>query len=328
MYIELLKDINGTKFNIWKDFLKKSSLEPDTLIDCTVLIWEDNTLIATGSRYDCVLKCLAVDEKHQGEGLTASLITTLRNDAFSNGIRHLFLYTKPQNKAIFEDLFFYPVAQTENVLLMEDKKNGINTFLESLPKNDATGKTGCLVMNCNPFTLGHLYLAETAAKECDKLYIFVVSEDKSIFSATDRLEMVKQGTAHIKNVTVLPTGPYLISSVTFPTYFLKEKENLEQIKCLLDIEIFSKYYAKEFNITTRFVGTEPFSQSTAQYNDALKKFLPEHGIEITEIQRLEKSGSPISASRVRNLIECGKIQEAKELLPDSTYNFLLDKGLI
>ena len=328
MYIELLTAINETKFNIWKQFLKKASLEPDTLIDCTVLIWEGNTLIATGSRYDCVLKCLAVDEKHQGEGLTASLITTLRNDAFSNGIRHLFLYTKPQNKAIFEDLFFYPVAQTANVLLMEDKKDGINTFLESLPKNDTKGKTGCLVMNCNPFTLGHLYLTETAAKECDKLYIFVVSEDKSTFSANDRIEMVKRGTAHIKNVTVLPTGPYLISSATFPTYFLKDKENIEQIKCLLDIEIFAKYYAKKFNITTRFVGTEPFSQSTAQYNDALKKFLPENGIEITEIQRLEKSGSPISASRVRNLIERGKIQEVKELLPDSTYEFLLDKGLI
>ena len=328
MYIELIKDISGTKFNIWKEFLKKASLEPDTLIDCTVLIWENDKLIATGSRYGCVLKCLAVDKNHQGEGLTASLVTALKNDAFSNGFRHLFLYTKPQNKSIFEDLFFYPVVETDDVLLMEDKKNGINTFIESFPENTITGKTGCLVMNCNPFTLGHLYLAEAAAKECDKLYIFVVSEDKSTFSADDRLEMVKKGTAHIKNVTVLPTGPYLISSVTFPTYFLKEKESIEQIKCLLDIEIFANYYAKKFNITARFVGTEPLSQSTAQYNDALKKFLPEHGIEVFEIQRLEKDDAPISASRVRDLLKSGKNQEAKKLLPDTTYNFLLDKGLI
>lgn len=328
MYIELLSKLNETKLNIWKSFLKKSDLEPDMFVDRTALVWDNDVLVAAGSRYDNLLKCIAVDETRQGEGLTATLITALKNDAFSQGIRHLFLYTKPQNKMIFSDLFFYPVAQTEKVLLMEDKKDGINKFLNNFQIDNCSGKTGCIVMNCNPFTLGHQYLIETAARECDKLYVFVVSEDKSKFSAEDRMEMVQRGTAHIPNVKVLPTGPYLISSATFPTYFLKDRENAAQIKCLLDIEIFTKYYAPKFNIATRYVGTEPLSAMTQQYNTELKRILPKHGIEIKEVPRVEISNTPISASQVRSLIDSGNIQEVKSLVPDTTYDFLINRGLI
>ena len=327
MYIEVLPSLNETKFNVWKTFLNKFDLVPDSLIERTALIWDNETLIAAGSRYGGLLKCIAVDESRQGEGLTASLVTALKNDAFSEGIRHLFLYTKPQNKMMFKDLFFYPVAQTETVLLMENKRDGITEFLSSFDAANC-GKAGCIVANCNPFTLGHRYLIEKAAGECDTLYVFVVSEDKSRFSAEDRFQMVKLGTSDIPNVKVIPTGPYLISSATFPTYFLKDRENAGQVKCLLDIEIFTKYYAPKFNISTRYVGTEPLSQATEKYNKELKKFLPGHGIEIKEIPRLETSGLPVSASRVRELIDSGNTDEIKTLVPDTTYNFLLNNNLI
>ena len=65
---------------------------------------------------------------------------------------------------------------------------------------------GAAVMNCDPFTLGHRYLIETAARECDRVFVFVLSEDRGHFPAADRLELVRQGTADLKNVTVLPTG--------------------------------------------------------------------------------------------------------------------------
>ncbi len=327
MHIELLDNLNETKFNTWKAFLDKFDLIPDRLIDRTVLIWDNDSLIAAGSRYGNVLKCIAVDESRQGEGLTATLITALEKDAFSEGIRHLFLYTKPQNKPMFRDLFFYPVAQTETVLLMENKKDGINEFLSSFDAH-ICGKSGCVVANCNPFTSGHRYLIEKASKECDILYVFVVSEDKSRFSACDRMEMVKRGTADILNVRVLPTGPYLISSATFPTYFLKDRGNAEQVKCLLDIEIFIKYYAPKFNITTRYVGTEPLSTTTKQYNKELKKLLPAHGIEIKELERFEISNVPVSASQVRALIDAGNKERVKSLVPHTTYDFLLNKNLI
>ena len=328
MYIEKISRFNKTKLNIWKNFLKKAALEPDEAVSQTVLLWDGDILVATGSRMGNLLKCIAVDSERQGEGLTATLITALRQEAFKEGLSHLFLYTKPENKDMFSSLFFYPVAETDKVLLMENRKDGIINFLNTFPVKETSGIVGAAIMNCNPFTLGHRYLIETAAKECNQLYVFVVSEDKSLFSAEDRLKMVQSGTADISNVTVLTTGPYLISSATFPTYFLKERENVSQIKCLLDIEIFIKHYAPKFNITTRYVGTEPFSPMTKQYNTELKKALPAHGINVKEIPRLEISNVPVSASQVRTFIDSGNIQVLKSLLPDTTYDFLLSKGLI
>lgn len=322
MDIELVGQLRGRKLDAWKDLLYRAGLEADDQVEQTVLIWDGDALIATGSRQDNLLKCIAVDDLHQGEGLTATLLTQLRQDAFRQGYSHLFLYTKPQNKTMFSSLFFYPVAQTEQVLLMENVKDGIRSFLDSLPVPVSAGTVGAIVMNCNPFTKGHRFLVETAAKECDHLYVFVLSEDKSLFSAADRMEMVRLGTADLPNVTVLPTGPYLISSATFPTYFLKEREAAEQIHCLLDIQIFCNYFAPKFGITRRYVGTEPLSPMTRQYNDALRQNLPNSGIVFREVPRLELSATPISASAVRDCLQTGNRELLQQLLPENTYEYL------
>lgn len=323
MDAELVRTLRGSSRDAWLSLLDKAGLEADEQVQNTVLIWDNGELIATGSRQDNILKCIAVDDAHQGEGLTATLLTHLRQDAFNRGYNHLFLYTKPKNMAMFSSLFFYPVAQTEQVLLMENKQNGIGAFLDTLPTASESGVIGAAVMNCNPFTKGHRYLIETAAKECDHLYIFVLSEDKSEFSAADRIEMVKLGTADLNNVTVLPTGPYLISSATFPTYFLKERESAQQVHCLLDIDIFCKYFVQKFGITRRYVGTEPLSPMTAQYNDALQQNLPARGIELRQIPRLEVSGLPVSASAVRACLQQGDTNTLQALLPQTTYEYLM-----
>ncbi len=312
----------GHKGEIWKSFLLRAGLKADEQVERTALLWDDGQLVATGSRQGNILKCIAVDATRQGEGLTATVLTTLRQDAFSAGHSHLFLYTKPQNKWMFSSLFFYPIAQTADVLLMENRKNGIEDFLKELPAVDTEGVVGAAVMNCNPFTKGHRYLVETAASQCDRLYVFVLSEDRSAFSAHDRMEMVKQGTADIPNVTVLPTGPYLISSATFPTYFLKERDQAEQVQCQLDIAVFTRYFVPKFGISRRFVGTEPLSPMTNRYNDALKQYLPKEGIELVEIPRLQHDGTPISASAVRALLEQGNTESLINLLPESTLQYL------
>ena len=322
MDVELRSQLRGSALESWKTLLRRAGLEPDTDSNTTVLIWENGDLIAAASRKDNLLKCIAVDDAHQGEGLTATLLTTLRQDAFQNGYNHLFLYTKPQNRYMFSSLFFYPIAETRQVLLMENKQGGIASFLETLPVCAECGTVGAAVMNCNPFTKGHRYLIETAAKECDRLYVFVLSEDKNEFSAADRLKMVKLGTKDLPNVTVLPTGPYLISSATFPTYFLKDRENAEAIHCQLDIEIFCKYYVPKFNITRRYVGTEPLSPMTSQYNNALKQYLPKKGIALREIPRLEQDGIPVSASAVRAFLQKGNYEALQKLLPNTTYEYL------
>ena len=328
MDIELIQGLQGHKQAKWSAFLQKMDLAADEAVESTCLVWEDGDIIATGSRQENILKCIAVDPMHQGEDLTATVLTQLRQDAFAAGHKHLFLYTKPKNQFMFSSLFFYPIAKTDQVLLMEDRPQGVRQFVDSLPVAAVSGKIGAAVMNCNPFTKGHRYLIETAAGECDHLYVFVLSEDKSQFSAEDRMMLVKAGTADLPNVTVLPTGPYLISSATFPTYFLKEREKAQTIQCLLDIEVFAKYYAPHFGITHRFVGTEPLSQMTNQYNEALLQYLPEHGVEVHQIPRLETGDTPISASYVRSLL--GKDQGAllKTLVPKTTFAFLENSNLI
>ncbi len=324
MDIELVSRLSGAKKAQWEQLLARTGLEPDSGVQRTVLVWDGDELIATGSRQDQILKCIAVDDSRQGEGLTATVLTNLRQDAFRDGHRHLFLYTKPQNLASFSSLFFYPVAQTDRVLLMEDRRDGIGAFLAALPAPRKEGRVGSLVMNCNPFTLGHRYLVEQAASQCDWVYIFVLSEDKSRFRAPDRLEMVKLGTAHLPNVTVLPSGPYLISSATFPTYFLKDRDLAKQVHCQLDIEIFTKRYAPHFGITHRYVGTEALSPMTALYNRELLAQLPHRGIHVIELPRLETGGAPISASAVRALMDEGRSEAIRDLVPETTFRYLQD----
>ncbi|MBR4309224.1 MAG: [Oscillospiraceae bacterium] len=314
MYQKLTNLLTGCKLDTYLDLLARTGLHYEGPAEQTVLLWEGDCLIATGSRQDNVLKYLAVDPAYQGMDLTAKILTALQEDALQQGHKHLFLYTKPRNKLQFQSLFFYPIAQTKDVLLMENRKNGIRNFLDSLPRPCTEGIIGSAVMNCNPFTLGHQYLIEEAAKDCDHLYVFILSEDKSFFPAKDRLEMARLGTAHLKNVTVLPTGPYLISSATFPTYFLKEQSKGTEVQCALDIAIFSHYYIPHFSITRRYVGSEPLCPVTNAYNQALAKDLP---IELKVLPRLEREGSPISASTVR-----AQFPHISHLVPETTYTYI------
>ena len=327
MEIELTSALQGQRRQQWLELLHRCGLTPDESSQTTVLIWDGAALAAAASRQGNLLKCIAVDDRYQGEGLTATLLTHLRQDAFREGHRHLFLYTKPKNSLQFSSLFFYPVAKTKDVLLMENQSGGIAKFVSSLPKADTTGTIGAAVMNCNPFTRGHRYLIETAARECGHVYLFVLSEDKSEFSAADRLEMVRRGTADLKNVTVLPTGPYLISSATFPTYFLKERDKAEDIHCQLDVEIFLNHFVPRFGIRRRYVGTEPLSPMTGRYNEILKDLLPDRGVEVREIPRLEEKAAPISASAVRAALAAGNREALTALLPDSTLSYMEEHGL-
>ena len=326
VYTESSRLLSGSKLEKWTRFLSAAALKADTDTDQTVTVWDDGEIIACGSRKGNLLKCIAVDPARQGEGLTATVLTELKQEAFREGHKQIFLYTKPRNRMLFAPLFFYPVAQTEAVLLMESTRNGIEHFLTGLePNPPKEGKTGCIVMNADPFTLGHQYLAETAAKQCDKLYIFVLSEDKGTFSAEERMKLVKAGTAHLNNVTVYPTGPYLISSATFPKYFLKDKETAQREHYLLDLAVFAKWFVPHFGITHRFAGTEPTCAVTGGYNRAMEEILPQYQVEFVEIPRKQEQDAAISASTVRREMQEGNPDALKKLVPEATYQCILEK---
>jgi [citrate (pro-3S)-lyase] ligase len=134
--------------------------------------------------------------------------------------------------------------------------------------------------------------------------------------------LVKQGVADLKNVIVHPTGDYLISAATFPTYFIKDKDRIPEIRCQLDLEVFANHFAPALNITRRFVGTEPLCQVTDAYNRQMLAILPQKGIEVTLVERKELDGGPISASRVRALLEEQKWEELSRLVPPTTLAYL------
>lgn len=320
MDIRIVNQLQGKLLSQWQYLMTCTGLTPDLDSDQTVLVLDGGALLAAGSRKGSLLKCIAVDPAHQGKDLTAAVLTALRQEAFQAGFRHLFLYTKSANEHLFTGLFFYPVVKTGDVLLMENRRFGIQQFLKALPLASEKENVGAVVMNCDPFTLGHQHLIETAARQCCQLYVFVLSEEAGFFSFADRLAMVKAGTAHLPNVTVIPTGPYLISAATFPTYFLKNRDQAEAVHCQLDIAVFTKYFVPFFSISHRFVGEEPLSPMTNRYNDALAQTLPAFGVQLCVIPRLYLDGSPISASEVRARLQSGR--DIRTLVPESTYAYI------
>ncbi len=211
--------------------------------------------------------------------------------------------------------------------LDEDKLQALVAYKNKLKSLYATIKPiiGAAVMNCNPFTLGHRYLVEEALARCDRLIIFVVEEDKSVFSFADRFGLVRQGTADLPNVTVIGSGQFIISTSTFTEYFNKEKLQDVTIDPSLDLTIFAREIAPCMDISVRFVGEEPFDKVTRQYNDSMRTILRTYGIKVTELPRLEIDGVPISASRVRELSAAKDWAALKKLVPKTTFDYLREK---
>jgi [citrate (pro-3S)-lyase] ligase len=185
-------------------------------------------------------------------------------------------------------------------------------------------KRGAIVMNCNPFTLGHRYLIETAAAQVDELIIFVVQEDKSFFAFADRIRLVKLGTADLTNVIVTESGNYMISNTTLPGYFDKADLQDTYLDASGDLTLFTQI-ATFLQISVRFAGEEPKDRFTRMYNRNMKRILPRYGIEFVEIPRKEAGAEAISASRVRAAIKDKDIETIRELVPDTTYEFLRSK---
>jgi len=180
----------------------------------------------------------------------------------------------------------------------------------------AAGVTG------NPFPRGHLHLVETAARQVERLYLFVVREDRSVFPFKVRLRLAQEATAHLPNVTILDTSRYAVSAGTFPSYFMKRLDELAAAQIQIDLRLFAQRIAPRFHIACRIVGEEPLCPTTAAYNEAMPEILAAHGIQWIEIPRIQGEGHPICATRVRRAFARGDFATLKHLVPPSTLAFL------
>lgn len=199
----------------------------------------------------------------------------------------------------------------------------MRTYLEKVkPRLKDSTYNGAIVMNCNPFTNGHKYLVDYAAKMVEKLIVFVVEEDKSIFRFTDRYMLAQQSCVEYENVVVVPSGAFIASTTTAPDYFFKETEAPVKFDGSRDLMFFGKFIAPALNIKIRFFGTEPHCVNTGEYNAQAHEILETWGIRVQELERLQHAGQPVSARTVRQLLHEGKLEEIRPLVPEPVFNFL------
>lgn len=305
------------------ELLAAEGIRRDANLDYTCGMYDDEmNLIATGSCFGNTLRCMAVSHTHQGEGLMNSIVSHLIEVQFSRGNTHLFLYTKCDSARFFGDLGFYEIARINGqIVFMENKRTGFSSYLNSLEKQkESAPRIAALVMNANPFTLGHQYLVEKAASENDILHLFIVSEDASLVPFSVRKKLVMEGTAHLKNIRYHDSGPYIISNATFPSYFQKDEQAVIESHAMLDLTVFTKI-ASALGINRRYVGEEPTSLVTGIYNQIMSEKLPENGIECVIVPRKENKGAVISASTVRQALKEENWPLLEELVSETTLNY-------
>ncbi|MDD3171852.1 MAG: [citrate (pro-3S)-lyase] ligase [Bacilli bacterium] len=304
-------------------FLEKYDLEYEKNIDCTLYIEDNDEVIATISSSKYIIKDLAIASNYQGENLANYLISQLFSILSKRRIFYYQVFTKPENKKIFIDLNFQEIITVDNTCLLETKNFNIIDVLTRIKEEYkiVTTNNGVIVVNANPFTNGHLYLITEAAKNHSQVIVFVLEEDLSFFSFDERFYLVKEGTKHLKNVVVIPSTKYIISSLTFPTYFLKKDVDKVKEEAKVDANIFMKYFMPIFSISKRYVGAET-DKVTARYNLALKEVLQDR---LVEIRRKESNGAIISASLVREYYKRGEFIKIAPLVPPTTLKLLQEK---
>jgi len=305
--------------NVVERFLGENGLRLEALDSYFVVEDAEGRILAGAGMSGDLIKCIAVASEARSEGLVAPLVSHLISQAASRGITELKLFTKPENQGIFESLGFHVIARAPLAILMENGR-GLERYLSScrdrlMPCTAPTARltTGVVVMNANPFTLGHRYLLEQAAARVDRLLVIPVREDGQCFPYAERLAMIKAGAP--SGVTVLEGSDYQISAATFPTYFLKDLSDAAETQMRLDLDLFSRHIAPALGISVRFVGSEPADALTARYNEIMREVLPK----VVEIPRL----NAVSASAVRASLQAGSFAAASALCPKSSLPYLL-----
>lgn len=307
-----------------------------TLVDETT-----DEIVAGGGLKGGVIKCVAVADGHKGEAVANQIVSHLIAQANADGHQCVKLFTKPQNQRMFESMSFRLLAEAPKAILMETGIGGIKRYSEELesekekvkseksngklhhnntsPQHPIMPLSGIIIMNCNPFTLGHRYLIEQTAQQVETLYILVVREDCSMFSYDERKAIISRGVADLDNVVVCDGSEYSISATTFPTYFLKSLSDASDTQMTLDIDLYRRHIAPALGATVRFVGTEPDDPLTRRYNELMKSMLPD----VREVARLEKNGVAVSASRVRKAIVENHLAQAARLVPPTTVPYIV-----
>ena len=175
----------------------------------------------------------------------------------------------------------------------------------------------------NPFTRGHRYLIETAAKQLDLLICQLIEDEIGAFTFAERLAMAIEGTRDLPNVMVVGSGPFQATRNVFQEYFVRIEPGDVSKSSSLDVQIFCEIVAKRLGVTYRFVGDEKHNPKMHAANENLKRILPAYGIHVVEIPRLQAQNQPISASTARSAAAAGDRETLLQHLPETTLRFII-----
>lgn len=302
-----------------EEFLTANGLRLDPVdYYAGVFAVDGEEILAGGGLSGNIIKCIAVKPEMRDEGLSNRLISRLISVAHERGYQNIKVFTKPSNRSIFESLSFRLLAEAPKAILMETGTNGIDYYCRDLRSLRKKGECGVIVMNANPFTLGHRYLIEQALQKVAHLFVIAVNENVSMFCSHERLDMIRHGCADLQRVTVCEGSDYAISAATFPTYFLKELSDASETQMRLDLDLFRRHIMPALNATVRFVGSEPTDKLTRRYNELMQEMLPR----VETIERKTIDGKAISASAVRQALDEGSLRRALPMVPATTVPYL------
>lgn len=230
-----------------------------------------------------------------------------------------------QRKSYFERVD----KQIERFANVDITSSKAKFFMRDLKKkkfeNSESKRVGMVLINANPFSRGHRHLIDMALKTVDYLYIFVLYENASYFSALDRLHMIKAGTKDLKNVQIIQSSNLIFSQQGFPDYFLKSQidelnENTEWETIILARDI-----CPMLNIKYRFMGEEEPKSVTDLYNKLVNRINNDYGIETVIIPRIKnEENATISASLIRNYFKNDNVEALKNLVCSENYSYLCE----
>ena len=127
----------------------------------------------------------------------------------------------------------------------------------------------------------------------------------------------------MNKISIIPSSEFVVSTVTLPEYFNKDKEQMVTVDASRDIRLFVDYVMPALNVSTRVAGEEPYCRVTREYNRQIRDTFEKKGKQFIQIERKKVQDDYISASKVRRALIDSDFDLIKTFVPTTTYDYLL-----
>ena len=121
-------------------FLSSNGLRMEDMDVYYTIETPDGAILAGGGLHQDIIKCVAVDRKARSGGFATPLVSRLISRAAENGYTNVKVFTKPENRPVFESFGFRVLAEAPKAILMENGR-GLEDYCRYLREHRASGGT-------------------------------------------------------------------------------------------------------------------------------------------------------------------------------------------